>query len=108
MSGIWRRALLAASLAPFVTPTKTHAQQRAPRPTVGVLLNGDLRQHQGPDHPLILGLKDLGWIDGETATVLVREAKGRMESLPALIAELLAARPAVIIAAGPQPIGLLA
>src|SRR5436190_21991234 len=42
--------------------------------------------------------------DGKTATILVREAEGRPERLPQLVAELVAQNPDIIVTAGPQTI----
>ncbi len=57
--------------------------------------------------PLILGLRDVGLVDGETVKLLLREAEGHVERLPQLAAELIAARPDVLVSAGPQPIAAL-
>src|SRR5215471_2103061 len=56
------------------------------------------------EHPVILGLRDVGLVDGKTATILVREAEGNPDRLSQLAAELVAQKPDVIITAGPQPI----
>jgi ABC-type uncharacterized transport system substrate-binding protein len=66
---------------------------RAGLPVVGVLLYGTKLPNQ--EHPVITGLRDVG---------LVREAEGRTERLPQLAGELVAAKPDVIVTAGPQPI----
>jgi putative ABC transport system substrate-binding protein len=77
------------------------------RPTIGILLYGSRAQYPGQDHPLIIGLRDVGVIDGETATIVVREADGHVERLPQLAAELIAATPTILVSAGPQPIAAL-
>lgn len=79
----------------------------AERPRIGILLYYSLAQHPGSEHPVLLGLRDAGLIDGKTATVLVREAEGHPERLPRLAAELLAEKPDVLVSAGPQPIAAL-
>jgi putative tryptophan/tyrosine transport system substrate-binding protein len=73
-------------------------------PRIAILLYNSLQQHPGPEHPVLLGLRDVSLVDGTTATILVREADGHPERLPQLAAELVAERPDVIITAGPQPI----
>jgi putative ABC transport system substrate-binding protein len=75
---------------------------RAGLPVVGVLLYGTKLPNQ--EHPMIAGLRDVGLVDGRTASILVREAEGRTERLPQLAGELVAAKPDVIVTAGPQPI----
>jgi hypothetical protein len=72
---------------------------RAGLPVVGVLLYGTKLPNQ--EHPLIAGLRDVGLVDGRTASILVREAEGRTERLPQLAGELVAAKPDVIVTAGP-------
>ena len=49
------------------------------------------------------GLRDLGWVEGRNLVVDVRGAEGQPDRLPALVAELLAAKPDIIVAVAPQP-----
>ena len=74
-------------------------------PRIAILLYNSRLQHGGQEHPVVLGLGDVGLIDGKTAAILVREAEGHPERLPQLAAELISQRPDVIVTAGPQPIG---
>lgn len=53
------------------------------------------------------GLRELGWVDGKNISVEYRFAEGRFERLPALAAELVQLRVAVIVA-GPTPPALAA
>jgi ABC-type uncharacterized transport system substrate-binding protein len=78
------------------------AQAQPPRPVIGVLL-----YNPGREEALVLGLRDVGLIDSETATLVVRRADGHAERLPRLAAELAAAKPDVLVTAGPQPIAAL-
>jgi len=48
------------------------------------------------------GLRELGWVDGKNISVDYRFAESKFERLPALAAELVQLRPAVIVA-GPTP-----
>jgi putative ABC transport system substrate-binding protein len=82
-------------------PLAARAQQKA-MPVIGILLYGSKLSNQ--EHPLIIGLRKAELIDGKTATIMVREAEGRTERLAHLAAELVAAKPDVIVTAGPQPI----
>jgi putative ABC transport system substrate-binding protein len=100
-----RRQLLTFSVAAVVSPLLAVRAQSS-RPTIGVLLF-DSRAHYPGDHPLIIGLRDAGLIDGQTATIVFREADGHVERLPQLAAELIAANPTILISAGPQPIAAL-
>jgi putative tryptophan/tyrosine transport system substrate-binding protein len=71
---------------------------------IGVLLYNSLKSPSPDAHPLLAGLRDVGLIEGRNATIIVREANGHTDRLQQLAAELVAARPDVIITAGPQPI----
>jgi putative ABC transport system substrate-binding protein len=78
------------------------AQQTAQIPRIGILRTGS------PPDPLIeafvQGLRELNYIDGTTIALEYRWAEGNNESLPALAAELVNLKVAVIVAAGPGPI----
>ena len=50
------------------------------------------------------GLRDLGWVDGQTLTIEYRWAQGHPERLPALARELVALKVDVIVTAGTVPI----
>ena len=52
------------------------------------------------------GLKAAGFVDGQNVTIDVRWADGNYDAVPALLAELIAARPDVIAAVGGNPVGL--
>jgi hypothetical protein len=87
-----RRLLLALLIGTVITSiaplTLAVAADRGEPPRIAILLYGSLLQHGEPEHPLLLGLRDVGLIDAKTATILVREAEGRPERLPQLAAEL--------------------
>jgi putative ABC transport system substrate-binding protein len=48
-------------------------------------------------------LRQLGWVEGRNLIVDVRGAEGRADRLPALVAELLSAKPDIFVAVAPQP-----
>jgi putative tryptophan/tyrosine transport system substrate-binding protein len=50
------------------------------------------------------GLRELGWIEGQTIAIEYRWAEGNIDRLPALAAELVQAKVDVIVAAGPRAI----
>src|SRR3954452_4125829 len=95
-----RRHFITVCAGAVAFPRLAGAQKAMP--IIGVLLYGTKQLHR--EHPLVTGLRDAGLVDGKTATILLREAEGRPERLPALAAELGAMKPDVIITAGPQPI----
>jgi putative ABC transport system substrate-binding protein len=49
------------------------------------------------------GLRELGWVEGRNLVVDVRGAEGLPDRLPALVRELLEARPDILVAVAPQP-----
>jgi putative ABC transport system substrate-binding protein len=53
--------------------------------------------------PLRAGLREAGWVEGRNLTIDWRFAEGRPERLPALLAELLALNPDVLVTLGPRP-----
>ncbi|MET3843797.1 ABC transporter substrate-binding protein [Bradyrhizobium sp. OAE829] len=78
----------------------TNAQQpAASRPRVGVLIYGSLERNPNTQ-ALLEGLRQNGYVDGQNLTIEYRYAQGRAERLPALAAELVQSKPAVIIALG--------
>jgi putative tryptophan/tyrosine transport system substrate-binding protein len=79
------------------------ARAQAPRrlAIVGVLFNSSPPEQYGALDALRAGLRDLGHVDGQNISIDARYADGKLERLPALAAELVAARPDVIVAAGP-------
>jgi putative tryptophan/tyrosine transport system substrate-binding protein len=53
--------------------------------------------------PFVQGLREAGFVEGRNLVIDTRWAEGKPERLPALVAELLAARPDVIVTAGNPP-----
>jgi putative ABC transport system substrate-binding protein len=99
-----RRRKLIALLGGAVTawPLATSAQQQ-PMPVIGLL------DSRSPDaltdrlRGFRQGLKDTGYVEGENVAILYRFAENQDERLPALAAELVSRRVAVIATAGAPP-----
>lgn len=53
--------------------------------------------------PLLLGLRELGYVEGRNLDIEWRFAEGKPERLPALLAELIARAPDVLVTSGPRP-----
>jgi ABC-type uncharacterized transport system substrate-binding protein len=90
------------TVAALATPLAAEAQPAPRGPRIGVLLNSpgtenlrDLRQ----------GLRELGYIENQTIALEVLSAKGRLDRLPVLAAELIRRKVDVIVASGPQGVG---
>src|SRR5262245_65480321 len=95
-----RRIGLAVVLALSRALPPLDAEAQAARvPRIGYLGNGG-----PPPVPSELwfnrGLRELGWIEGQTIAIEYRWAEGNIDRLPALAAELVQAKVDVIVAAG--------
>jgi putative ABC transport system substrate-binding protein len=86
--------LLAAPLAAEAQPT--------PKPARVALVCGARCEGGGYD-AFRQGLRELGRVEGRNLVVDVRGAEGRPDRLPALVAELVAGKPDIIVAVAPQP-----
>lgn len=96
------RLATAVILLLLAVPVVGEAQQVGKVPRVGLLLNSlptrnvdDLRQ----------GLRELGYIEGETIILEVRSAEAKLERLPALAAELVRLKVDIIVTSGPPAVG---
>ncbi len=103
-----RRAVVRAiaALAVVVAAGVSKAQPRARIALIGVPLIA-----AGVDDPVLSelrrGLKEFGWVEGETYRIEHRSAEGKPERLPALVQELVK-RNVDVIVAGAEPIVLAA
>ncbi|MEH2484375.1 ABC transporter substrate-binding protein [Bradyrhizobium sp. AZCC 2230] len=93
-----RRSFIAGAAALLATPRRSLAQGTARR--VGYL---DL----GPKYVSVFkvwldSLRDHGWIEGKNLIIDYRSAEEHAERLPPLAAELIALKPDLVVAAGPQ------
>src|SRR5215813_5273999 len=95
-----RRTFLAGTGAVLVTaPLPAEAQQAAKVFRIGFLGSGGPADHAPRVASFRQGLRDLGYVEGRTATIEYRLAEGKMERLPALAAELVKLKVDVIVAA---------
>ena len=90
------QAVLALALAGSLLAQSADAAGQVPR--IGYLGNGAAAG--GQEEAFQQGLRDLGWIDGETVVMEYRWAAGHLERLPKLAAELVQLRSDVIVVAG--------
>ncbi|HYN19945.1 MAG TPA: ABC transporter substrate-binding protein [Thermoanaerobaculia bacterium] len=96
-----RRVFLAGAAALLAAPFTAEAQP-APKPARVALVCGARCEGAGYD-AFRQGLRELGRVEGRNLVIDVRGAEGRPDRLPALVAELLAAKPDIIVAVAPQP-----
>ena len=80
-------------------PLMASAQQPT-RPVFGILLVFSLEAGRTFTEPLRVYMQALGYVEGRNISFDVRHADGKADRLPALAAELVAQRPAVIATFG--------
>jgi ABC-type uncharacterized transport system substrate-binding protein len=91
-----RRAFLAGSAALLAAPLAAEAQQARKVPRVGILLLSDA---QSVPDAFRQGLRDLGYVEGQTIALEYYWAEGKEERFPGLASELVHLRVDVIFAA---------
>jgi putative tryptophan/tyrosine transport system substrate-binding protein len=83
-----------AILLPFVQPTQAQQQKKIPR--IGWI---DIDGSE-PRRAFLSGLRERGYIEGQSVIIEYRSAKGRYERLSQIAAELLRLKPDVIVTGG--------
>src|SRR5262245_8006414 len=97
---IGRRELLAAlGGAVAAWPLAARAQQPA-MPVIGYLHSASPEPYSPMVAAFRQGLAEAGYVDGQNVTIDYRWAESQFNRLPALAAELVARRPAILVAAG--------
>jgi putative ABC transport system substrate-binding protein len=87
---------------PLLAPRSMHAQQR-PMPVIGFLTSGTPETSVDRIRALQQGLRDAGYVEGENLAILYRWAKNQQDRLPALAADLVRRRVAVLATFGTAP-----
>ena len=96
---IKRREFIAGVGGAVAWPLVARAQQ-PPSPLIGVLSSGPAKLRDDQSVGLRLGLKELGFVEGENLGILYRGADDHYDRLPALATELVSRSVAVIATAG--------
>jgi putative ABC transport system substrate-binding protein len=97
-----RRTFLAGTVAVLAALLAAEAQPVGRVPRIGVLLNSSRTENL---RDLREGLRELGYIEGQTIALNVLSAEGRLDRLPELASELIRRKVDVIVASGPQGVG---
>src|SRR3954451_4318263 len=84
------------------------ARTQQPMPLMGFLSTRSRDESAGVFAAFQQGLRETGFVEGENLAISFRWAEGRYDRLPALAAELVALRVAVLYAAGGSPAALAA
>jgi putative tryptophan/tyrosine transport system substrate-binding protein len=88
-----RRAFIASALGVLAAPLATEAQQLPKVPRIGVL-----EANPGFDNAFYDGLRELGYVEGQSIAIEYRWAEWKHERLPDLAAELVRLKVDVIVA----------
>jgi putative tryptophan/tyrosine transport system substrate-binding protein len=92
----------AVGLLAAVFSTEVQAQPVGKIPRVGVLVIGE-KPGELPAEAFRLGMRDLGYVDGQNIVLEWRYAHGRTQRLPVLAAELIGLGVDLLYCAGPDP-----
>jgi putative tryptophan/tyrosine transport system substrate-binding protein len=101
-----RRQFIAGLGSAAVWAVSARAQQQ--QPSIGFLGAASPEGYAPFVSGFRRGLKDAGFVDGENITIVYRWAEGQYDRLPALAADLVSRRVAVIVATGGLPSSLAA
>jgi putative ABC transport system substrate-binding protein len=93
-----RRAFIAGLGSAAAWPLTARAQQGA-LPVVGWLSYQSVDEYKDVTVPFLQGLKETGFVEGQNVAVEYRYAENQVDRLPALAADLVRRRVAVIVAA---------
>ena len=96
-----RRTFMGALAGSLLTaPLGAEGQQVTKIPRVGVFVPGSSSgdQFQQLRLAFVKGLRDLGWIEGQTVVIEMRWGEGRIDEFPRIASELVALPVDVIVA----------
>lgn len=98
-----RRFLLTSMAGAFAAPLAAHAQQPRKLSRIGYLGTFGPDQHDAHWNAFIEGLRDHGYVEGQTLHIERRFSEGHSERLPIFAAELAASGVSVIVTSAPGP-----
>jgi putative ABC transport system substrate-binding protein len=96
--------IMTLTLSLLMTLLTAHAQPAGKGPRIGVIMQGFPPGASGDELDVFRqGLRDLGYVEGQTVALEVRWGEHQHERFPALAAELVQRSVALIVAAGASP-----
>ena len=95
-----RRAFLAGAAGLLAAPLAAEAQQATKVTTIGYLSGPSLSANAARIEAFRQGLRELSYVEGKNIVIEWRSADGTLDRLPALAAELVRLRVAVIVTGG--------
>ena len=95
-----RRAFIATAAGLLAAPVAAGAQQPARIPSVGILRHSTFDKTVGSIGALREGLRELGYVEGQTIALEYRFSGQKAETMPALAADLVRLRVDVLFATG--------
>jgi putative tryptophan/tyrosine transport system substrate-binding protein len=96
--GRWSLLLLLAAM--FAWPSAMHGQQQGRKYRIGILETVARAENARNFNALVDGLRELGYVEGQTFEFEYRSSGGRSELFPQLAAELAASKADVIVTRG--------
>ena len=104
LSQIIRLAVPILMLVFVAAPLTGEAQQVAKANRIGYLWPGDRSSSAPLSEAFLQGLRELGHVEGRNINIEWRFAHGKVDRLPALVAELISLKVDLIIAVSPEPV----
>ncbi len=95
-----RRSLFAIPAVLYCTVVRRAAAQSAKVYRIGMLEIEPARANRANLDALLRGLKEVGYVEGKNFIIDYRSVEGRPERLPDLVAELIRAKPDIIVTRG--------
>jgi putative tryptophan/tyrosine transport system substrate-binding protein len=92
--------LVTLTLATLLVPVVSHAQRPAKVPRIGMSLGNDPEAAAPSLEAFRQGLRELGYMEGQTIAIEYRFAQGKVDPLPTLAAELVQLPVDVIVTLG--------
>jgi ABC-type uncharacterized transport system substrate-binding protein len=90
--------LIAVALVAFAVVAE--AQQPGKMPRIGFLASGSPYSFASQTEAFRLGLRELGYVEGQNIGIEYRDAEGRQERFPDLLAELVRLKVDIIVVSG--------